>query len=90
MNKEEISKVVMVLIGKVRPVGDSAYDEKALENLEKMLYVTDDLIDEIQDIANKRYHVLGSVARSGEKANGYIKALFKDLKEELKEADDEI
>ena len=78
MNKEEISKVVMVLIGKVRPVGDSAYDEKALENLEKMLYVTDELINEIQEIAGKSESYLASVARAGKKAEEYIK----ELKEE--------
>ena len=79
MTKEEISKVVMALIGKVHPIGDSAYDEKALENLEKMLFVADDLIDEIQVIAKKSESHLASIERAGKKADKYIKALKEDL-----------
>lgn len=84
-----ILSVTRELIGETEPYGDSAIDCKRKQNLEKLLYVVDELLrDVVKTAAIGKDRIEGSMKDIGEKAyveliewHDYIENYF-DLKGE--------
>jgi len=72
MNKEEILKLLNILIGNIKPIGDSATDKCAKENLELLISVEKEIhlkIDEVSSMQNFEYASIKEVAKV---ANDYL------------------
>jgi hypothetical protein len=84
-----ILSVTRELIGETEPCGDSAIDCKRMQNLEKLIYVVDELLrDVVETAAIGKDRIEGSMKDIGEKAyteliewHDYIENYF-DLKGE--------
>ena len=84
-----ILSVARELIGETEPSGDSAIDSKRMKNLDKLIYVVDELLrDVVETAAIGRERTEGSMRSIGEKAykeviewHDYIENYF-DLKGE--------
>ena len=64
-----ILSVTRELIGETEPYGDSAIDRKRMENLDKLIYVVDELLrDVIKTAAIGKDRIEGSMKDIGEKA----------------------
>ncbi len=74
-----IYKLVRVLTGEIQPVGDSHIDNNRLENLKKLIELTETLIQRINDVAywakNSELH---SKKRAGELAEKFLKDIYKE------------
>lgn len=51
MKAEQIMEVVDKLVGEIKPIGDSNYDDKVKENLKTMIEIVGYYVDEICEIA---------------------------------------
>ena len=72
MNKEEIIKLLNILIGNIKPIGDSAMDKQSKENLELLISVAKEIhlkIDEVSCMSKSKY---ASVIESAGIANSYL------------------
>ena len=84
-----ILSVTRELIGETEPYGDSAIDNKRMKNLDKLIYVVDELLrDVIETAAIGKERIEGSMKDIGDKAyteliewHDYIENYF-DLKGE--------
>lgn len=84
-----ILSVTRELIGETEPYGDSAIDNKRMKNLDKLIYVVDELLrDVVETAAIGKDCIEGSMKDIGEKAyteliewHDYIENYF-DLKGE--------
>lgn len=56
MKHEVVKEVVEKLIGSVKPIGESNFDEKAFENLKELCELTDSLVSLIYDVAYNNKH----------------------------------
>lgn len=68
MGADTILEVTRKLIGETEPYGDSYIDEKRAENLEKLLFVTSELLFDIEKVAEYRKRNEGSMRKMGESA----------------------
>ena len=50
MNEEEITKLVLTLIGYIKPIGEQRHDECSNENLSKLIGVVKSLHCKIDDV----------------------------------------
>lgn len=69
INADTILAVVRKLIGETEPYGDSAIDSKRMKNLDKLIYVVDELLrDVVETAAIGKDRIEGSMKDIGEKA----------------------
>lgn len=64
-----ILKVTRALIGGTEPYGDSAIDRIRMENLNKLIYVVDELLYDVEKVAVNKGRHEGSMRMMGEKAH---------------------
>ena len=64
-----ILKVTRNLIGEIEPCGNSVVDRERTQNLDKLIYIIDELLYDVEKVAvNKNRHE-GSMRMMGEKAH---------------------
>lgn len=63
-----ILAVTRELIGETEPYGDSAIDRKRMENLDKLIYVVDELLRDVIETAAIEGRIEGSMKDISEKA----------------------
>lgn len=68
----DYAEIVKKLVGQIEPVGETHTDEKRFENLKQMTALVDQLICEIQEVAEFRDRVESSLARSGRHAHNFL------------------
>ena len=64
-----ILEVTRTLIGETEPSGDSAVDNRRARNLEKLIYVVDELLRDVEKAAVHKNRLEGSMKDMGEKAD---------------------
>ena len=69
MGADVILKVTRTLIGATEPYGDSAIDRERTENLDKLIYVVDELLYDVEKAAVCKDRYEGSMRMMGEKAH---------------------
>lgn len=76
MDAGVILKVTRTLIGETEPYGDSAIDRERMKNLDKLIYVVDELLCDVEKVAVNKDRREGSMRVMGEKAddalNGWL------------------
>ena len=72
MNKEEIIKLLNILIGNIKPIGDSAIDKQSKENLELLISVAKEIHLKIDEVACMNKFEYASVRESVGIANSYL------------------
>ena len=69
MDAGTILEVARKLIGETEPYGDSAIDRERTKNVDKLIYVIDELLYDLEKVAVNRDRHEGSMQMMGEKAN---------------------
>ena len=69
MDAGVILEVTRTLIGETEPYGDSAIDRKRMKNLDKLIYVVDELLYDVEKVAINKDRHEGSMRVMGEKAD---------------------
>lgn len=69
MDASTILKVTRTLIGETEPYGDSGIDRMRTENLEKLIYVVDELLYDVEKVAVNKDRHEGSMRTMGGKAH---------------------
>lgn len=64
-----ILEVTRNLIGDTEPYGDSAIDRKRTQNLDKLIYIIDELLYDVEKVAVNKDRYEGSMRTMGEKAH---------------------
>ena len=84
-----ILEVVRNLIGATEPYGDSALDSERTQNLDKLIYVVDELLYDVEKAAFCKDRHEGSMRMMGEKADkalnnwwSWIDAYLEERREE--------
>ncbi len=75
MDKETNYKVVKIILGDIKPVGESTEDERRMQNLVDTCALIDDLLCDIQEVATLSNRGEYSIRRSGIYARAYINKL---------------
>ena len=68
MDASTILKVTQTLIGETEPYGDSSIDRERTQNLDKLIYVVDELLYDVEKAAVNKDRHEGSMRVMGEKA----------------------
>ena len=63
-----ILEVIRNLIGNTEPYGDSAIDRERTKNLDKLIYIVDELLYDVEKVAKNKDRYEGSMRMMGEKA----------------------
>lgn len=71
----EYTEIIKKIIGNVRPVGETNTDNERFENLKSMCVVAENLLDEIQKVADEKSSCLKSAKKAGEFANDFLKGV---------------
>lgn len=69
MDASTILTVTRTLIGATEPYGDSAIDRERMKNLDKLIYVVDELLYDVEKAAVCKDRYEGSMRMMGEKAH---------------------
>ena len=64
-----ILEVTRNLIGETEPYGDSGIDRERTQNLEKLIYIIDGLLYDVEKVAFNKDRQEGSMRMMGEKAH---------------------
>ena len=64
-----ILEVTRSLIGDTEPYGDSAIDRERTQNLDKLIYIIDELLYDVEKVAFNKDRYEGSMRMMGEKAH---------------------
>lgn len=64
-----ILEVTRTLIGETEPYGDSEIDRRRTENVDKLIYVIDELLYDLEKVAVNKDRYEGSMREMGKKAN---------------------
>ena len=64
-----ILEVTRNLIGETEPYGDSGIDRERTQNLEKLIYIIDGLLYDVEKVAFNKDRQEGSMRTMGEKAH---------------------
>ena len=72
MNKEEIIKLLNILIGNIKPIGDSAIDKQSKENLELLISEAKEIHREIYEVYCMDKFEYASIRESAGIANSYF------------------
>ncbi len=73
-----LHQVVLKLIGRINPVGETNEDNERFENLKEMTNLVEQLLSDIRRVSSYKDSGQYSVQRSGEYADNFLK----DLSEE--------
>lgn len=68
-----ILEVTRTLIGETEPYGDSAIDRERIKNLDKLIYVVDELLYDVEKVAVNKDRHEGSMRVMGEKADDVLR-----------------
>ena len=75
IDSDIILEVTRSLIGDIEPYGDSGIDRERTQNLDKLIYIIDELLYDLEKVAGNKDRHEGSMRMMGEKAhkalNGY-------------------
>ena len=74
--------VVMKLVGKVNPVGESHTDTERFENLVNLCELTVDLLVTLRTVAKMKNQHQHSIKYAGNYADNFLKTAFKNLVDE--------
>lgn len=88
MDAGVILEVTRKLIGSTEPYGDSAIDRERTENLDKLIYVVDELLYDIGKAAFCKDRHEGSMRDMGKKADGALRGWRDWIDDYLKEVDE--
>lgn len=69
MDAGTILEVTRKLIGATEPYGDSAIDHERTENVDKLIYVIDELLYDLEKVAVNKDRHEGSMREMGQKAH---------------------
>ena len=72
MNKEEILKLISVLIGNIKPIGDSSSDETVKNNLRLLISIIKELQLQIDEVAYMRNSPYASIKGTAKIADAYL------------------
>lgn len=73
MNELEILKAIRILVGNIKPVGETNRDNESFENLKKLTYIVNELVTDIDDVGyNNCDRQEFSMKRSGEFASKFL------------------
>lgn len=75
INDELVLKVVKGLVGPISPAADSAIDGKRMENLKVLCRVVDNLLYDIDRVAQEKGSQFSSVKGMGEFAAKFLKRM---------------
>ena len=64
-----ILKVTRNLIGEIEPCGNSVVDRERTQNLDKLIYIIDELLYDVEKVAFNKDRHEGSMRMMGEKAH---------------------
>lgn len=84
-----ILEVTRKLIGNTEPYGDSAIDRERTQNLDKLLYIIDELLYDLEKVANNKDRYEGSMRMMGEKAYKGLNDYYSWLEDYLRGEQDE-
>lgn len=84
-----ILEVTRTLIGKTEPYGDSAIDSQRTENVDKLIYVIDELLYDLEKVAVNKDRYEGSMREMGKKANNAMEDFWSWLNAFLEGEDHE-
>lgn len=87
LESKEITKVLNILIGDTKPVGDTWADEKRFDNLIKLCYVTDWCLNRIAIASESFNRPEASVQTIGTTAKKYLTDTKTWVEEHLSELD---
>lgn len=79
-----ILDVTRSLIGHTEPYGDSSIDRERTQNLDKLIYIVDELLYDVEKVAYNKNRYEGSMLMMGEKADEALKIIVVGLKAILK------
>ena len=69
IDESTILEVTRRLIGGTEPYGDSAIDRERMQNLDKLIYIIDELLYDVEKVAFNKDRREGSMRMMGEKAH---------------------
>lgn len=84
-----ILEVTRELIGDTEPYGDSAIDRERTQNLDKLIYIVDELLYDVEKVAVNKDRHEGSMRMMGEKANQAMEDFWSWLNAFLEGEDNE-
>ena len=88
MDASTILEVTRKLIGSTEPYGDSAIDWKRTENLDKLIYVIEQLLYDVEKAAFCKDRHEGSMRMMGKKAHEALDGWWSWIDEYLKGGDE--
>ena len=83
-----IYEVTKNLIGEIEPYGDSRIDRERTENLDKLIYVVEELVSDIEKAAVNKDRHEGSMRMMGEKAHKAMEDLWRWIEAYLADEDE--
>jgi len=86
MDASAILEVTRTLIGETEPYGDSAIDRERTENLDKLIYVVDELLYDVERTAVCKDRYEGSMRMMGKKAHKALSDWWLWIEDYLKES----
>lgn len=76
MDASAILEVTRTLIGEIEPCGDSAIDRQRSENLNKLIWIVDDLMNDIVEVSWNKDRQEGSMRDMGQNARAALRVLL--------------
>lgn len=74
MDASAILEVTRTLIGATEPYGDSGIDRERTQNLDKLIYIVDELLYDVEKVAVNKDRYEGSMRMMGEKAHKALRS----------------
>lgn len=84
-----ILEVTRNLIGETEPYGDSEIDRRRTQNLDKLIYIIDELLYDVEKVAFNKERYEGSMRMMGEKAHKALNNYWSWLEGYLRGEQDE-
>lgn len=73
MNELEILKAIRILVGNIKPIGETNRDNESFENIKKLCYIVNELVTDIDDVSyNNSDRQEFSMKRSGDFAGKFL------------------
>lgn len=83
MDAGTILEVIRKLIGETEPYGDSGIDRERTKNVDKLIYVIDELLYDLQKVAVNKDRHEGSMQTMGRKAHEAMTSFYEWIGEYL-------
>ena len=77
----DIHDIVVKLIGKISPIGETREDDKRMVNLQEHMILTRHIISDLKDVAEDKDRGEYSMSRAGKEAYNFLM----NIKDELSE-----